>query len=127
MKREDIKKLIEETKIKLGISDKIRLELRPMKIKAASISLERGVIRLNKSIMPKLDDNSIRYLVLHELLHYKRGTIYHGNGFYMEISDYMKPADVERAENLIIQALLELNGIKRANKERKGLTREEIW
>jgi len=58
----------------------IRIVLRPMKIKAASISLKNGTIRLNKNLIPKLDGESIKYLLLHELIYYKlRSTNHNGN------------------------------------------------
>ena len=116
MRREEIKRMMDEVRATLGIKDKIKLEIRPMKTKAASISLDKGVLRINRNLLPYLDEDAIHYLILHELLHCKRNSIYHGNGFYEEIEKYTERDRIKRAEDRIIQGLLILNG-KRSKKE----------
>jgi len=81
MNKVELRSILEEYRKWLGIEDKIKLELKPLKTKAASISLRKGVIRLNRNLIPLLSDESIKYLILHELVHYKIGSVYHTKNF----------------------------------------------
>jgi len=101
--------ILEEFKAILGITDKVRLELRPLKTKAASISLRRKVIRLSKYVVPRLDKISLRYLVFHELVHLRLRTIHHTKEFYELIYSVFDEETVKRAEEKILTSLIELN------------------
>ena len=101
--------ILEEFKAILGITDKVRLELRPLKTKAASISLRRKVIRLSKYVVPRLDKISLRYLVFHELVHLRLRTIHHTKEFYELIYSVFDEETVKRAEEKILASLIELN------------------
>ena len=51
--RKSLKSIMRELKTTLNLEDDIKLELRPMKTKAASTSLRRKIIRLNKKPNPE--------------------------------------------------------------------------
>lgn len=114
MEREQIAKMLEELKDMLDMKEKIRLELRPLKTKAASVSLKRNVIRLSKGVVSGLDEEPVRYLILHELVHLKLKSIHHTNDFYRIVYSIVKEEEVKEFEEDIIAKLIELNsrGIK---------------
>ncbi len=114
MNREHITRMLEELKTMLGIKEKVKLELRPLKTKAASVSLKRNVIRLSKGVVSGLDEKPVRYLILHELVHLKLRSIHHTNDFYRMVHSIVKEEEVKEFEEDIIAKLIELNsrGIK---------------
>jgi len=83
-----------------------------MKTKAASISLKNGTIRLNKNLITKLNPESIRYLLLHELIHYKLKSINHNGDFKKQLTSKIEETRIREIENKIISNLLELNRLK---------------
>jgi len=101
--------ILEEFKALLGITDRVKLELRPLKTKAASISLRRKVIRLSKYVVSRLDETSLRYLIFHELVHLKLGTTHHTKEFYELIYRVFDEETVKRAEERIVASIIELN------------------
>lgn len=105
--------MLRELKKELGIpeDEKIRIVLKPMKTKAVSISLKKGTIRLNKNLISRLDLESIRYLLLHELIHYKLGSTNHNEAFQKELKSKMEETKIREIENKIIACLLKLNEI----------------
>lgn len=111
MKREQLKEILDHAKEDLSISEKIKIELKPMKTKAASISLKRKTIRINKSILPNLDQECIKYLILHELAHYKLKSKYHNGDFYKKLHEKVNDIKAKELERKILISLLELNDI----------------
>jgi len=116
--REHIKSILEELKTTLNLKDDIKLELRPMKTKAASTSLKRKTIRLNKNLIPNINHETIRYLILHELTHIKLNTIHHTKDFYDIIYSVINKDAVKEIEEKILTKLIELN-----NSSQKSWTR----
>ena len=88
MSRKRLKKLLDETIRAVKINDNIRVMLYPMKHKVASISLKTGVIRLNKDYVFRLDDSALKYILIHELIHYKMKSLSHNKAFYEELRKY---------------------------------------
>ena len=69
----------------LNLTDKnIRIKIKPLKRKIASISLKNKTIYINKNILPYLDNEEIKFILTHELLHLKYGK-YHINEFEEEL------------------------------------------
>jgi len=84
--------------------------LYPMKRKVASISLKTKMIRLNKEIALKLDEESLRYLLVHELIHFKLRTLSHDDKFWKELERIYPLDKVREIEYRIINsAQKELN------------------
>ncbi len=111
MNKDQLKEILSQVKSDLGIPEEIRIELKPMKIKAASISLRRNVMRINKNIIPHLDQESIKYLILHELIHYKLKSRYHNGDFYKQLYEKVEPEKARELERRILTSLLEINNI----------------
>ncbi|RSN72887.1 MAG: hypothetical protein DSO07_10745 [Thermoproteota archaeon] len=107
----EIRAVLDELKKELGMERRIRVELREMKVKAASVSIKKGVIRLNRYIVSNSEEKCIRYLILHELAHLKLGSTIHGDEFYKVIYSVMDRNDVEDAERRIVKSLMKLNGL----------------
>ena len=109
MNRKQLSEILNQLRFELDIDDHIKLELRPMKIKAASISLEKNTIRLNKDLIQNLDEECIRYLLLHELLHYKLKNTYHNSEFRKQLTDKLGENKATQLERKIVTALIRLN------------------
>jgi len=109
MNRKQISEILNQLRSELDIDDHIKLELRSMKIKAASISLEKNTIRLNKDLIQNLDEECIRYLLLHELLHYKLKNTYHNGEFRKQLTDKLGENKATQLERKIVTALIRLN------------------
>lgn len=109
MDRDILLTILDEVKDRLGVKDSIKLELKSMKVKAASISIKRGIIRLNKDLIKDLDTDAIRYLIIHELIHYKLKSKYHSKEFYEYINKEINEDNRVDLEKKIIKRLLQLN------------------
>jgi len=106
-----LKEILNQIKQDLNISEKIKIELKPMKTKAASISFKRNTIRINKNILQNLDQDCIKYLILHELAHYKLKSTYHNKNFYKQLNKKVNNTKAKELERKILTSLLELNNI----------------
>ena len=111
MNRKQLNEILNELKAELGIKDAIKIELKPMKTKAASVSLNKRIIRINKNIIPNLDTECLRYLILHELIHYKLKSTYHNGGFHQELNKKISEKEAKRLERKILKTLLQINHI----------------
>jgi len=109
MNKKHLKEILNELKNELKIQEPIKIELKPMKTKAASISLNRNTIRINKNIVSNLDLDCIRYLLLHELIHYKLKSTCHDREFHKQLSKKINQAKAKEIERKILTSLLELN------------------
>lgn len=111
MKSNQLRQILEELKEELGIKDPIKIVLVPIKTKAASISLKRRIIRINKNIIHNLDEESIKYLILHELIHYKLKNTYHNGEFYKQLTQKINEERARELERKILGTLLRINHI----------------
>jgi len=106
-----LKKLLDEAKELVGVEDnKLRVMLYPMKHKVASISLKTKTIRLNKEIALKLDEEALRYLLVHELIHFKLRSLSHNDKFWEEIKRVYPLSKVKEIEYRIINSTHERKG-----------------
>ncbi len=111
MKAERLNEILDQIEQDLGISERIKIELKPMKIKAASISFKSKTLRINKNMLKDLDEDCIRYLILHELIHYKLKSTYHSDRFYRQLDEKISRSEARELEGKILRSLLELNNI----------------
>jgi predicted metal-dependent hydrolase len=112
-----IKNILEEVKSELGMKNKIKVEVKKMKTKAASVSIRNAVIRLNKNVVIHSNKQCIRYLLLHELAHIKLQSRSHGSKFYSVIYQVMNRKDVNEAEKTILNLLIQQNAPVNQKKE----------
>jgi predicted metal-dependent hydrolase len=87
--REEVKNLVQKLKTQLGITEKVKVRLKPYKGKVASISLTQKVIYLNSNLLDKLTPEELEYVIAHELLHLKYG-IFHTEEFEKELKKLFK-------------------------------------
>ena len=111
MNKKQLTETLNEIKQDLGISEKIKIELKPMKTKAASISLNKNKIRINKNLLPNLDPECIRYLILHELIHHKLKSTYHNQEFQKQLTQKINEEKAKQLERKILTTLLQINHI----------------
>jgi predicted metal-dependent hydrolase len=99
--------LLEKVKRTLGIEDSVRLVLYPMKYKVASISLRTKTIRLNKNLVSVFNEEELRYILAHELIHIKTMSLNHGKAFHKLLNSLYAQGESEEIENKIVKKLLE--------------------
>ena len=109
MNRKQLNEILNELKAELGIKDAVKIELKPMKTKAASVSLTKSIIRINKNIIPNLDTECLKYLILHELIHYKLKSTYHNGRFHKELNRKISKTEAKQLERKILKTLLQIN------------------
>ena len=106
----NLRTILNEMKKELGISEDVKVVVKPMKTKAASVTLGKNEIRLNRNLLD-LGEDCIRYLILHELTHIKLKTRYHTGEFYKIIYSVMSEEKVREVENKILSELLKINNL----------------
>ncbi len=90
----------------------VKLELTPMRTKAASVSLRMRTIRLNRDVVSRLDNRAIKYLIVHELANLKLRTVDHGPGFYRLVHlvhTVFDERETKKIDEAVIRALVELH------------------
>ena len=108
---QQLRKLLNEAKGLVGIEDsKLKVVLYPMKRKVASVSLKTKTIRLNREIALKLDEELLRYLLVHELIHFKLRSLSHDDKFWKELEKIYPLSKVKEIEHRIINSTYERKG-----------------
>jgi len=75
-----LREILEEIKAELGLEDEIKIIKKNYKRKLASVSLDKRIIRINKNILD--DEDLVRKVIHHELLHIKLNTKWHTPEFW---------------------------------------------
>ena len=79
-----LKRLLAEVLDSLNLQKDIRIRVKPLKGKVASISHRSGTIYLNKRCLEVLTEEEIKFVLAHELLHLKHGK-FHTEKFEKEL------------------------------------------
>ena len=108
MKINRVKELTNKALNSLNINDKIKIEIKPMKQDIASFSFKTKTLRLNKYVVENFDDELLYYIILHELIHFKTNSLYHGIDFYEELKKHYSEEQCDEIELKIIQKLIML-------------------
>ncbi|EDY36516.1 hypothetical protein ABOONEI_506 [Aciduliprofundum boonei T469] len=103
---ERIKVLLNDVKNAINLNENVKIKVVPMKQKIASISLRTKILRLNKNIIEKLNDEELRYIIAHELIHLKVKDINHGSLFWRELEKVFSSNDIVNLEIDMIKKLL---------------------
>jgi len=91
----------------LWLAKEVKLKIVPMKRKIASLSIDKGVLRLNQNVVEKLDEKELRYILLHELIHLKVNDVNHGSLFMKELEKYLEFEKTREIEIEIIKKLIQ--------------------
>ena len=92
MTKKEVKDLLLEAKKELKIDADIKLIIRPMKKKIASISLINKNLSINKNFLESASKEEVKYVIFHELLHLKYG-VFHTYKFKSELRRYFQKLD----------------------------------
>jgi len=105
---ERVKEILNELMIEMEIDETIKLRIVPMKKKVASLSFKTRVLRLNRKAVEVLNDEEIRYILIHELIHFKTKDVNHGSSFLRELEKHYSLEEAYNFEIEIIRKLLEV-------------------
>jgi len=105
MKREKVNNILSEVKRILSIDEDFRIVLYPMKRKVASISLKSRTIRINKNVIDMLNEDQLKYILIHELIHYKLKKHNHDNDFMKELKRFYNENDIESIEKELLNII----------------------
>ncbi len=115
MNMEKLAEMLEECKKFVGYEGVVKVKLKHYKIKAAAVNLKRKTIYINPHML-ELGEEVVRYLLVHELLHLKLNTLNHNSEFYRILTAIIPEDEVKVYRKMIIEKLLELNGIRLQSK-----------
>ena len=103
----EIKEILEKAKKDYGIQDDFKIRIKKLKLKGASISMRKRIIRLNEELIH--DPEFVTYLIYHELAHYKLHTKFHGPEFYNLLNSKLGEEKVKEIERKISEKMKEVN------------------
>ena len=109
---EMLKNLLIELKKEVGVDKDVKLKIIPMKEKIASLSIYTKILRLNRNVVEKLDEEELKYILLHELIHLKVNDVNHGSLFMKELEKYLEFEKTREIEIEIIKKLILEKGIR---------------
>jgi len=104
---ERVKKILNELIKEMDIDKTIKLIIVPMRQKVASLSFKTKLLRLNHKAVKVLNSEEIRYILIHELIHFKVKDINHGSLFLRELEKHYTLEEAYNFEIEIIKKLLE--------------------
>jgi len=110
-KMDKIKEILEKAKKDYGIQDDFKIKIKKLKLKGASISMGKRIIRLNEDLI--YDSEIVAYLIYHELAHYKLHTRFHGPEFYKLLNSKLGEEKVKEIERKIHRKMYEMNHLLR--------------
>jgi len=110
-KMNKIKEILEKAKKDYEIQDDFKIIIKKLKLKGASISMGKRIIRLNEDLIH--DSEIIVYLIYHELAHYKLHTRFHGYEFYKLLNSKLGEEKVKAIERKIHRKMYEMNHLSR--------------
>ena len=108
----EIKEILEKAKKDYGIQDDFKIRIKKLKLKGASISMRKRIIRLNEELIH--DPEIVTYLIYHELAHYKLHTRFHGYEFHKLLYSKLGEGKVREIERKISKKMLEANHLSYA-------------
>ena len=86
--------------------EKVKIRIVPMKRKIASFSFKTRTLRLNRNAVEILDEEQLKFIILHELIHLKIKDINHGSLFLEELRKHYSKEEAEQIELEIIKTLV---------------------
>jgi predicted metal-dependent hydrolase len=108
---DNIKRILEEYKLKLEVSDEVKVRVRNYKTRAAFTNLQTRVIYINKNLLD-VGEEVLRYLILHELIHIKLNNKYHDETFYKILYNYVTPEEIGVFRKVINEKLINTNHLR---------------
>jgi len=106
MERKEVISLFREIAKELGLEGVVKIRIVPMKRKIASFSFKTGILRINRNVIEIFDKKLIRFVIFHELIHFKVNDVNHGKEFFKELGRYYSEESMENLEIEIIKRIL---------------------
>ena len=112
MERKEVISLFREIAKELGLEGVVKIRIVPMKRKIASFSFKTGILRINRNVIEIFDKKLIRFVIFHELIHFKVNVhfkvndVNHGKEFFKELGRYYSEESMENLEIEIIKRIL---------------------
>ncbi len=103
MERKEVIRLFRKIVGELGLKD-VKIRIIPMKRKIASFSFKTKTLRVNRNVIEFFDEKLMRFILLHELAHFKVNDVNHGERFFKELEKYY-PNNMENLEIEIIKRI----------------------
>lgn len=72
----------------------------------AELSIDTRILRLNRNVVEKLDEDELMYILLHELIHLKVNDVNHGSSFMKELGNTSNLEKIREIEIRIIKKLI---------------------
>ena len=69
----ELNQAVEELLKKISLNRKIKVKVKPMKRKIASVSHLKGIVYINSRCLEVLNREELLFVIAHELLHLKHG------------------------------------------------------
>jgi len=111
-----LRAMLEKARRDLEIPEDFKIVTENLKEKAASISFNSRVIRINEELL--YDPEIVNYLIYHELAHYKLRTKFHPPRFYDLLYSKLGEENVREIERRVLRKMREING--RGSLERRA-------
>ena len=102
-----LRAMLEKARRNLEIPEDFKIETENLKEKAASISFNSRVIRINEELVH--DPEIVNYLIYHELAHYKLRTKFHPPRFYDLLYSKLGEENVRDIERRVLRKMWEIN------------------
>ncbi len=105
MERKQVIRIFRSVVKELGIEG-VKIRITPMKRKVASFSFKTKTLRLNSNIIDLLNEEQLKFIIFHELIHFKVRDVNHGSKFHEELEKYYDKEKTEQIELEIIKSLI---------------------
>ena len=105
MERKQVIRLFRSMVKEFGL-DEVKIRIVPMKRKIASLSFKTRTLRLNRNVVEILDEEQLRFIISHELIHLRIKDVNHGSLFLEELRKHYSKEEAEQIELKIIKTLV---------------------
>ncbi len=105
MERKQAIRLFRKIAKELGLEN-VKIRIVPMKSKVASISFKTRTLRLNSNAVKVLNEEQLKFVIFHELIHIKVKDANHGSLFLKELRKRYSEEEIEQIELGIIEAFI---------------------
>lgn len=86
--------------------ENVRIRIVPMKRKIASFSFKTRTLRLNRNVIDIFDEEQLKFIILHELIHAKIEDVNHGSLFLRELEKHYNKEEAEKIESKISETFI---------------------
>lgn len=100
-----IEEILRECKTLLGIDEHVKVKVKSYKTRIAFCNLKNKTIYINENLLD-LGEDTLRYIILHELLHIKLNSKYHNEMFHKLLHEIIPPQRAKAIRKAIFEKIL---------------------